>query len=80
MEKFISLILNIIGWLQIVAGTTAIGGLLALPVYLYWRTTAGTITAVVIVSIGCLTGIVWATSIWRRHGTVAWLSQIRNIT
>jgi hypothetical protein len=78
--KISEIILEIIGWLQIVFATTIIAALIALPIYLKWSTRTGFVAAVSLVVIGFVAGSVWATIIWRKHGTVAWLSRIRKIS
>jgi hypothetical protein len=78
--KFIQIILEIIGWIQIALVTTILSGLIALPIYIKWSTDTGKLIAIAIIGIGFIAGSIWATIIWKKHGTVAWLSRIRHIS
>jgi hypothetical protein len=75
--KLIETILEIIGWIQIAIGVTLLAGLVAFVTYLKWSNETGKIVAIVIISIGFIIGAIWATRIWKKHGTIAWLSRIR---
>ena len=77
--KFVELLLEIFGWLQIVAGVTFGAGLIALFIYLKWSSNTGEIAAIIIASVGFIFGCIWATRIWKRHGTINWLCRIRKI-
>lgn len=78
--KLIEIVLEIIGWLQIVIGVTLATGLIALFIYLNWSNETGKIVAIIIVSIGFILGAIWATRISKKHGTIAWLSRIRKVS
>jgi len=78
--KLFEIILEIFGWLQIVIGVTLIAGLIAFVTYLKWSNETGKVTAIIILSIGFILGAIWATRIWKKHGTIAWLSRIRRIS
>ena len=78
--KLFEIILELFGWLQIVAGVTLAAGLFALATYLIWSNGTGRIAAIIIISIGFIAGSIWATLIWKKHGTIAWLSGIRRIS
>lgn len=78
--KLIEIILEIIGWFQIVSGVTLCAGLIAGIIYLKWNNGTGKVIAIIILSIGFLFGVVWATRIWKKHGTIEWLSRIRRIS
>jgi ABC-type transport system involved in cytochrome c biogenesis permease subunit len=57
-----------------------LAGLIALVTYLKWSNEKGKIAALTIISIGFILGAIWATRIWKKHGTIAWLSRIRRIS
>lgn len=78
--KLFEIILEIFGWLQIVAGVTLAAGLLALATYLIWSNGTGKIAGIMIISLGFVAGAIWATLIWKKHGTIAWLSDIKRIS
>ena len=78
--KLVELFLEALGWLQIVAGATIAASLPAFLLYLKWSTDTGKIIAIILVSVGFISGVIMATVIWRRHGTIAWLSRISRIS
>ncbi|MEO6134307.1 MAG: hypothetical protein ABIP35_04080 [Ginsengibacter sp.] len=78
--KLVEILLEIFGWLQIVAAVTIAAGIIALGIYLKWDNELGEIISVSMVSIGLVLGIVWATRIWIKYGTIAWLSRIKKIS
>ncbi|MES2848573.1 MAG: hypothetical protein V4685_05925 [Bacteroidota bacterium] len=76
--KPIKILLEILGWFQITLAATAIAALPALLLYISFPSTG--IIAIIIVCTGFIVGAIWATRIWRKHGTIEWLSQIRRIS
>ena len=78
--KVIEIILEIIGWFTIVIGVTLGAALIAFVIYKKWDNQAGRTIAIIICCIGFIAGAIWATRIWKKHGTIAWLSQIRKIS
>lgn len=78
--KIVEIILEIFGWLQIVTGTALCASLVGLLVYLAWNGRSGEIVSVSIAVAGFLFGCIWASIIWRKHGTIVWLSRIRRIS
>ena len=78
--KLFEIILEVLGWLQIVAGVTLAAGLIGFAIYLKWTNETGKSVAIVIVLSGFVAGTIWATWIWKKHGTIAWLSRITKIS
>ena len=78
--NIIKFLLEIIGWCQIAFGTTLIAVLIAAGIYFSWTNHTAKVIAVVIICVGFMLGSIWATIIWRKHGTIEWLSGIRRIT
>ncbi len=78
--KVIEIIFEIFGWLVIVLGTTIAAGLIAFLFYWIWTNDTVKIIGFVIISLGFLLGAIWATKIWKKYGTIAWLSGIRRIS
>lgn len=74
--RLIALLIEVIGWFKIVASplivSCAIGGL----IYLNWKNTIALIVCSFVILIGLVIGIVWATKIWRKHGTMNFLSKL----
>lgn len=63
-------------WVQIMASPFLVGLVGGGIVYLAMRNTAGLIIGIVIASGGLLTGIIWATRVWRKKGTVNFMSRV----
>lgn len=75
--KIIKFILEIIGWVAIALSPTLAAGLIGLVVYVKFDNPTGAIIAILLVSLGFIFGAIWATIIWIKHGTIDWLSRIR---
>ena len=80
MQRIFEIVLEIIGWLQLVMAPTLGTGIIALIVYVKINNETGKVIAIIILSLGFLFGVIWATRIWKKHGTIAWLSRIRRIS
>jgi hypothetical protein len=68
--KLIETILEIIGWLQITLGVTLAAGLVTLLIYLTWDNESGKAVSIILLCVGFITGAIWATFIWKKHGTL----------
>lgn len=77
--KLFRIITEIFGWLQIVASPFLISVVIALGVYFVWQDEIGFVTAIMISITGLMTGIILATRVWKRKGTINFISQI-NVT
>lgn len=76
--RIVDFLLNLLGWFQIVIGITAVGFIVGAIVY-YFNNSGGIVAGIILMSIGFVTGVIWATKIWIRTVTVDWLSRIRRI-
>ena len=76
MHKVFEYIIEIIGWLQIVASPLLIGLGIGAFVYLPNPSFTRLIIAVIFFALGLVIGIVWANRIWKTKGTMWFLSQI----
>ena len=63
-------------WLQIVASPALIGLFIAFFIYSNYASTAGLIISIVVAVAGLTIGVVLATKIWKRKGTVNFISKI----
>jgi hypothetical protein len=75
--KIIRVIFEIFGGLIIVASTTLGSGLISFVVYLKWENAP---ISVALLVIGFIAGVIWAVKIWKKYGTLEWLSGIRKIS
>ena len=78
--KLTKLFIEILVWLQIALGTALGFSLIAIVIYYCWPNQIIKVVSIIIASIGFITGSVWATRIWKKHGTAEWLSGIRRIS
>jgi len=78
--KLIKFILEIIGWCQIALGVTAVAALPSWLLYQYFPSATIQYLAYFIIAAGFIAGSLWATSIWKKHGTIAWLGRITRIS
>lgn len=76
IDKVVYIILEFLGWLQILLCPTLIAGVIALMIYIKWQDQTGKIAALVILGIGLISGIILATTIWKKYGTIERLSKI----
>ena len=74
--NLLRLIPEVIAWLQIAASPFLAGLIIGGIVYLAKRDTVGLTIGIIIASIGLVVGMVWATKVWRRKGTVNFMSRL----
>ena len=76
MHKAFEIIMEIIGWLQIVASPLLIG--LGIGAFIYFRNpnTTNLIIAIGLAILGLIIGIIWATKVWKTKGTMWFVSQV----
>ena len=65
-----------IGWIQIVASPLLVGIIVGGIVYLLIGNTAGVILGIVVAIIGLIIGIVLANKIWKKKGTIHFISRV----
>ena len=76
MNKVFEYIMEIIGWLQIVASPLLIGSGIGAFIYLRNPTLTNLIIGIAISMLGLIVGIIWATKIWKTKGTMWFVSQV----
>ena len=64
------------GWLQIVASPFLATAILGAIIYFSKPNTTRLVIAVAIVTIGLVIGIIWATRVWKKKGTIHYMSRI----
>ena len=69
-------ITSIIGWLQIVASPLLIGIIMGFIAYYNITGLTGLVLAVVISAAGLIIGIIWVCRVWRKRGTVEYMSVV----
>lgn len=76
MFKVIEFIIELFGWLRIVASPTLLGIIIGVFVYFPNPTPTTLIIGLLIVILGLITGVVWATRVWKNKGTINFLSRV----
>ena len=67
---------EIMGWLQIAVSPFLIGSVIGGLVYFSKPNTTRLVIAIIILIIGLVIGIIWATKVWRGKGTIHFMSRI----
>ena len=67
---------EMIGWIQIVASPFLIGSIIGAIVYFPNPDTTKLIIAIIIAATGLFIGIIWATRVWRKKGTIHFMSRL----
>ena len=74
--KILEWITSFLAWLQIVASPLFFGLILGLVVYGIFPNTVGLIFGIAIATLGLTLGIIFATRIWKKRGTVDFISRV----
>ena len=74
--KIIEFIISFFAWLEIAVSPLIIGCVIGLIVYSQVPTEKGIVVGITIAILGLVIGIVWATRIWKRRGTVEFMSRL----
>jgi uncharacterized protein YneF (UPF0154 family) len=76
MTKILEFITELIGWLQIVLSPLLIGLAIGALIYYNKQDFVGLILGIIVTVISLITGIILATKIWKKKGTISFLSRI----
>jgi hypothetical protein len=68
-------LIEIISWLRIAISPTLVGALIGGIVYLKMGED-GFVPSMIIIAVGAIIGVLWATKIWRKQGTTDFFSGI----
>jgi hypothetical protein len=74
--KILEWITSFFAWLEIVASPLFFGAIIGFLVYLKYTTLLGLIVGISIATIGLFIGIILATKIWKKQGTIDFISNI----
>lgn len=78
--KWFVMLMEILGWVQIMLSPVLVAAVLAALYYLYSPNTIGIIGALIIMTIGLTIGIIWANRMKRKYGTIWFISRKRATT
>ena len=76
MIRFLQLFTETIGWLRIALSPFLIALLIGAIIYFNLHNTLGVVLGIGIAGIGLIIGIVWATRVWKKQGTVGFVSRV----
>lgn len=75
-RSLFELFIEVCGWLHIVASPLLLGLLMGFIVYLVKPDTIGIIIGISIAAFGLIIGMIWATRVWKRKGTIEFISKV----
>ena len=76
LMKIIALLIEVVGWIKIVFSPTLAAALLAGIIVYNKQDEDGIAIGVSVITAGFIIGIVWAVYVWRKYGTMNFLSRI----
>jgi flagellar biosynthesis protein FliQ len=74
--NFFELMTEIFDWLQIVISPLLIGLAIGFVIYLSKPDKLGLIIAISVAAVGLIIGIIWAIRVWKKEGTMNFISKI----
>ena len=74
--KILEWLTSFIAWLQIVFSPLFFGVVLGLMVYGIYPTTTGLVLGIALAVLGLTVGIIFATRVWKKRGTVDFISRV----
>lgn len=74
--NFFEFLTEMLGWLQIFISPFLAGLGIGFAIYLCIPGTTGLIIAISIAILGLILGIIWATRIWKKNGTIKFMSNL----
>jgi hypothetical protein len=75
-RNLFELFIEACGWLQIAASPLLIGLLAGFITYLAKPDATGIFIGISIASLGLIIGVIWATRVWKRKGTIEFISKV----
>ena len=75
-RNFFDYVTEVIGWLQIVFSPLLLAGILGFFIYTSNPSTTRLILGIGVAIIGLVLGIILATRIWRKRGTINFISRV----
>lgn len=67
---------ELVGWIQIVASPFLAGLIIGAIIYLSKPNRLTLIIAIIIATTGLTIGVIWATRVWRKKGTMHFMSRV----
>lgn len=76
MSDILETISEIFGWIRIVLSPLLIGAGLGAIIYYNYPTWTSFIIAILLGVLGLVIGVIWATRVWDKQGTIQFLSRV----
>ncbi len=76
MFSILEFVTESVAWLQIAASPTLLGSLIGAVVYFSSPGAATLIVGITIAVLGSVVGAIWATRVWKRQGTMRFMSKV----
>lgn len=76
MENLLETLFEVFGWIRIVLSPTFLGAFIGVIIYNSNPNTTNFTFATLLIIVGSIVGVIWATRVWRKHGTMRFLSRI----
>jgi ABC-type transport system involved in cytochrome c biogenesis permease subunit len=74
--NILSFLIELFGWVKIVLSPTLAAALIAGLILYNNQDERGITIALSVIAIGFIVGVVWAVFIWRKYGTINFLSRV----
>ena len=74
--KGIALLIEIFNWIRIVLSPVVIGFFIGTLIYNCYRNAIGLSIGIGLILAGFVIGIIWATSVWKKHGTTFFMYRL----
>ncbi len=74
--KIIALLIEVFNWILIMLSPTGFGFIFGISIAAYFKNWFGIALGSIVFLTGFVTGIIWATRIWKRRGTTFFMSRI----
>ncbi|OYU95461.1 MAG: hypothetical protein CFE21_09975 [Bacteroidetes bacterium B1(2017)] len=74
--KLISTLFELIGWVRIVLSPLIMGVVAGGVIYINWPTPVGFVIGLLVAVLGLVLGIIWATRVYKKQGTISFLARI----
>ena len=74
--KFLKILTEAFAWLQIAASPSLVGIIIGALIYAFKRDNVGLTIGIAVAFLGITAGIIWAIKIWKKKGTVEFMSKV----
>ncbi len=75
-RSFFYIFFELIGWVGIAISPLIIGCFIGLIIYTLKTDKTGLVIAILVALLGFIAGIIWATRVWKKGGTIQFLSRL----